>query len=82
MPRASSAQVRSMLVCLIGANVRGVRVAVGLTGGELAATSGISASMLSRLERGLVSPSIATVDHIARGLGVPVSRFFKDARRS
>lgn len=34
--------------------------------------------MLSRIERGLVSPSVETLDRIAAGLGVPVSRFFGD----
>lgn len=34
--------------------------------------------MLSRIEHGLVSPSVETLDRIARGLGVPVSRFFSD----
>lgn len=34
--------------------------------------------MLSRIERGLVSPSVETLDRIANGLGVPVSRFFSD----
>ncbi len=34
--------------------------------------------MISRIEHGLVSPSVETLDRIARGLGVPVSRFFSD----
>jgi hypothetical protein len=34
--------------------------------------------MLSRIERGLVSPSVETLERIAQGLGVPLSRFFGD----
>jgi transcriptional regulator with XRE-family HTH domain len=34
--------------------------------------------MLSRIERGLVSPSVETLERIAQGLGVPVPRFFGD----
>lgn len=34
--------------------------------------------MLSRIERGLVSPSVDTLYRIARGLNVPISRFFGD----
>lgn len=34
--------------------------------------------MLSRIEHGLASPSVETLDRIAAGLGVPVSRFFCD----
>ncbi|MGK6309385.1 helix-turn-helix domain-containing protein [Variovorax sp. DT-64] len=58
--------------------MRALRVAAGASGGGLAQSSGISASMLSRIERGLVSPSVETLDRIADGLGVPVSRFFGD----
>jgi transcriptional regulator with XRE-family HTH domain len=62
----------------IGHQVRALRVAAGSSGGELATKSGVSRSMLSRIERGLVSPSVETLDRIASGLGVPVSRFFSD----
>ncbi|WP_230559015.1 helix-turn-helix domain-containing protein [Variovorax paradoxus] len=58
--------------------MRALRVASGASGGDLAVISGVSRSMLSRIERGLVSPSVETLDRIARGLGVPVSRFFGD----
>lgn len=34
--------------------------------------------MLSRVERGLVSPSVETLERIAGGLGVAVSRFFSE----
>ncbi|WP_418147419.1 XRE family transcriptional regulator [Variovorax paradoxus] len=56
-------------------------MAADVSGGELAKTSGISASMLSRIERGLVSPSVETLERVAQGLHVPVSRFFSDQAR-
>ncbi|MDR6890749.1 transcriptional regulator with XRE-family HTH domain [Variovorax sp. 3319] len=56
-------------------------MAAEVSGGELAKTSGISASMLSRIERGLVSPSVETLERLAQGLHVPVSRFFGDQAR-
>jgi len=37
--------------------------------------------MLSRIEHGLVSPSVETLDRIADGLKVPISRFFGDQSR-
>lgn len=37
--------------------------------------------MLSRIEHGLVSPSVETLDRIAGGLRVPISRFFGDQAR-
>ena len=75
---ASVGPTRNDPVHRIGNQVRALRIAAGASGGELAATSGVSRSMLSRIERGLVSPSVETLDRIARGLGVPASRFFGD----
>ena len=62
----------------VGAQVRALRLAAGISGGKAAAASNISPSMLSRIERGLVSPSVDTLYRIARGLNVPISRFFGD----
>ena len=56
-------------------------MAAEMSAGSLAKTSGISASMLSRIERGLVSPSVETLERVAEGLHVPVSRFFSDQAR-
>jgi transcriptional regulator with XRE-family HTH domain len=56
-------------------------MAAEVSGGELAKISGISASMLSRIERGLVSPSVETLECLAQGLHVPTSRFFSDQAR-
>lgn len=73
-----SAPCRSESANRIGHQVRALRIASGASGGQLADSSGVSRSMLSRIERGLVSPSVETLDRIAKGLGVPVSRFFSD----
>jgi len=73
--------VRSLSAARIGAQVRALRMAAEVSGGELAKTSGISPSMLSRIERGLVSPSVETLERLANGLGVPASRFFSDQAR-
>lgn len=53
-------------------------MAEGTSAGALALAAGVSRSMLSRIERGLVSPSVETLDRIAQGLDVPVSRLFGD----
>lgn len=58
--------------------MRTLRLAAGTSAGKLAETAGVSRSMLSRIEHGLTSPSVETLDRIALGLGVPVSRFFVD----
>ncbi len=74
----ASAPTRSDSALRICDQIRALRLASGASGGELAVSSGVSLSMLSRIERGLISPSVETLDRIASGLGVPVSRFFSD----
>lgn len=61
------------LAVLVGANVRRLRQAQGLTAAELAASANISAAMLSRLERGDVSPSLDTLAALASALGTAVA---------
>ena len=80
-PRRPAPVVRSLSAARIGAHVRALRMAADVSGGELARTSGISSSMLSRIERGLVSPSVETLERLAQGLHVPTSRFFSDQAR-
>src|SRR5206468_12168988 len=67
----------------IGSEVRRLRKSLDLTMAELATSSGISAGMLSKIENGAISPSLATLDSLAKGLNVPISRLFAEtvARR-
>lgn len=79
-PAAStkSSPKRSPTSAKVGLQIRALRLAVDLSAGALASTAGVSRSMLSRIESGLVSPSIEILDRIAVGLDVPLSRFFGD----
>lgn len=52
-----------------GNAVRTRRTQLGVTLDQLAETSGVSAAALSRVERGLLSPSLRNALAIARGLG-------------
>lgn len=52
-----------------GNAVRMRRTQLGVTLDQLAETSGVSAAALSRVERGLLSPSLRNALAIARGLG-------------
>jgi transcriptional regulator with XRE-family HTH domain len=72
---------RSLSASRIGAHVKTLRMASGTPASRLAKLAGISASLLSRVERGLVSPSVETLDRIAEGLRVPVSRLLSDQGR-
>jgi len=57
------------LVRALGARVRRLRRARGLTLTRLASAAGLSHPFLSKLERGLASPSMASLAQIARALG-------------
>ena len=62
----------------VGANVRRLRQAQGLTSGDLARSAGISAAMLSRLETGDVSPSLETLAALADALGIAMASLLKE----
>jgi len=72
---------RSTISFKVGAQIRSLRLAADMSAAALAAASGISRSMFSRIENGRVSPSIEVLDRIATALDVPMSRFFVDQTR-
>ena len=53
----------------------------GLSARDLAEASGVSAAMISRIESGKVSPSLATLSALADALDVPIASLFRDAGR-
>jgi transcriptional regulator with XRE-family HTH domain len=57
-----------------GARVAGLRLLSGLSLEEVASSSGLTKSYLSKLERGISQPSIATVLKLARTFGVSSGR--------
>lgn len=61
----------------IGGEVRAFRRKLDMTVVELAHQAGLSAGMLSKIENGLTSPSLATLDALARALNVPVTALFR-----
>ena len=66
-----------MLERAIGREVHAFREKLGITISELARDSGISAGMLSKIENGQTSPSLTTLQALARALNVPVTSLFK-----
>ena len=62
----------------IGLEVRRLRKAIDLTVTELGAAAGISAGMLSKIENGSISPSLGTLDALAKALNVPITRLFAE----
>lgn len=62
----------------IGLEVRRLRKSIDLTVAELGAAAGISAGMLSKIENGGISPSLDTLDALAKALNVPITRLFAE----
>lgn len=61
----------------IGREVRAYRGKLDMTMSELAKQAGLSAGMLSKIENGVTSPSLATLQALSRALNVPVTAFFR-----
>ena len=66
-----------MLEVAIGREVRAFRTKLGLTVSELSEAAGLSVGMLSKIENGLTSPSLTTLQTLARAIGVPVTALFR-----
>ena len=62
----------------IGTEIRRLRKSLDLTVAELGVAAGISAGMLSKIENGGTSPSLATLGALAKALNVPISRLFAE----
>jgi len=73
MPRKSVAANEATVEQRIAPAVRRFRRGAGLSLRTLAAQVGFSASFMSQVENGLVSPSIASLEKIASALGVTLT---------
>lgn len=61
----------------IGQRVKGLRHDAGLTVGELSKRARLSPGMVSKIESGSTSPSLATLHSMSKALSVPVTSLFK-----
>ena len=61
----------------IGPRIRALREAMGLSLRDLTERSGVSAPMLSQVERGETSPTLATAGRIAHGLELSLSQLLR-----
>ena len=60
----------------LGARLRSLRVAAGLTQAELARRTGIHRPNIARVEAGRHTPSLETLARLASAIGVPTTRIF------
>ena len=66
---------------LVGQNVRRLRLAAKISQAELAARMGIDRAYVSGLELGQRNPTVVTLWHLAKALGVAMRSFFDERRR-
>lgn len=67
-----------VLEIAIGRAVRAYRRQQRVTVAELSALTGLSSGMLSKIENGLTSPSLTTLQALAHALSVPLTAFFRE----
>ncbi|MCB1341624.1 MAG: helix-turn-helix transcriptional regulator [Pseudooceanicola sp.] len=66
-----------VLEVAIGREVRAFRQKAGMTVADLARRTGLSLGMLSKIENGNTSPSLATLQTLSHALSVPMTAFFR-----
>jgi transcriptional regulator with XRE-family HTH domain len=72
VPEAGRADIEA-----VGSRVRALREAMGLSLRDLAERSGVSAPMLSQIERGETSPTLAIGGRVAAGLDLTLSQLLR-----
>jgi len=66
---------------MVGDNVRRLRLVAGLSQAELANRMGVDRAYVSGLEQGQRNPTIISLWHVAKALGVPMRSFFDEPKR-
>lgn len=57
----------------VGGRVKTIRTSRGMTVAQLAEQTGLSKGLISQIENDKASPSLATLERLAEGLGVPAA---------
>lgn len=76
-PHALTGARENTLEASIGRQVREFRTKLSMTVADLAKQADLSAGMLSKIENGMTSPSLSTLQALSRALNVPVTAFFR-----
>lgn len=76
-PHALRGDVERRLEVAIGREVRAMRKQLGITVSDLAESSGLSVGMLSKIENGLTSPSLTTLQSLSHALGVSITQLMR-----
>jgi transcriptional regulator with XRE-family HTH domain len=81
-PHVAARSKRKPLEVSIGQEVRRLREGLGLTIAKLAKAADMSSGMLSKIENGSTSPSLASLLGLSQALNVPVSALFRQFEKS
>lgn len=73
----AAADAGGQLGHVIANHVRGRRLEIGLTVGQLANRTGVSKGMISKIENVQTSPSLTTLERLAGALDMPVTSLFR-----
>ncbi len=73
----SAAERLNKVEYAVGVQIREFRRQLDLTVAEVSRKANLSAGMLSKIERGVTSPSLSTLQCLAIALNVPISSFFR-----
>jgi transcriptional regulator with XRE-family HTH domain len=65
---------------IVGERIRALREEKKLTRGDLQERTGLQRTYIWRVENGYTVPAIETLEKFARGLEVPISRFFYEGK--
>ena len=76
-PHSLRGEAERTLELAIGREVRAVRQQLGITVADMAENSGLSVGMLSKIENGMTSPSLTTLQALSGALGVPISQLLQ-----
>ena len=80
-PEAFARYERTRTSIMVGSAVRAARRRAGVSQAELAERAGTSQPSIARLEKGQVSPTVITLDRIARALGTDLVIDFEPQSR-
>lgn len=81
-PHSTGTAEGRLLEQAIGREVRTFREKLGLNLSELAHAAGMSVGMLSKVENGMTSPSLGSLQALSRALQVPVTALFRSYEES
>jgi transcriptional regulator with XRE-family HTH domain len=66
---------------MVGDNIRRLRLAAGLSQAELADRMGVDRAYISGLEQGQRNPTVISLWHVAKALGVSMRSFFDESKK-